>query len=291
MDFIVNLTTIYGQSGMAWLEGLPKLQAQLTKQWNLSKLVPCTDLSYNMVLAGWRNEEPIILKIGIDLLAIQREYTAIKAFYGHGLVELLDADLDKGALLITRAVPGMSLVSLFPDSDDRALSIACDLVKNLHKAPIPAANSFPNLTEWLSIIDKDWDMPIDHLQQARVFKNDLLRNSSTQVLLHGDVHYANILSDNDRWVVIDPKGVLGDPLYDSTGALLREPFEPMMALPDIVGMLRRRIAFVAQYFNVKQQQIWKWTYVQNVMSICWSLEDGQDVTAKLNFLEILYQCR
>src|SRR5579863_8795964 len=118
MDLIVNLTTIYGQSGMAWLEGLPKLQAQLTKQGNLSKLVPCPDLSYNMVLAGWRNEEPIILKIGIDLPAIQREYTAIKAFNGHGLVELLDADLDKGALLITRAVPGMSLVTLFPDSDD-----------------------------------------------------------------------------------------------------------------------------------------------------------------------------
>ena len=203
----------------------------------------------------------------------------------------MNADLDKGAILITRAIPGNTLVTLFPDSDHKALGIACRLVRLLHQTIVPIGHKFLHLSEWLSIIDKNWDIPKEQLQLARNLKNDLLSNSQTQVLLHGDVHYANILSDGIDWVIIDPKGVIGDPLYDMTGALLREPFKQIMNLPDIPKMLRHRMDFVAQYNNSNMQQIWAWTHVQTVMSICWSLEDGQDVNMKLKFLNILMTLR
>jgi len=287
IDFKDNIILIYGEKGKDWLENLQNLQKILAEQWGLRDLSPCKDLSYNYVVSGWQDKSPIILKIGCNLLEVQQEYDSIRAFNGHGLIELLNADLDKGAILITRAIPGNTLTTLFPDMDDKALGIACGLVMLLHKATTPAMHKFPLLSEWLSIIDKEWDIPKEQLQLARNLKNDLLRNSQTDVLLHGDVHYANILSNGDDWVVIDPKGVIGDPLYDITGALLREPFKQMMALPDIPGMLQHRILFVAQYCNVSVQQIWAWTFVQTVMSICWSLEDGQDVSLKRKFLDIL----
>lgn len=287
MEFLENINITYGNQGRIWLDSLPHLVTKLATKWNLRDLIPCEDLSYNYVMSGWRNDLPIILKIGIDIPAMQQECAAIRAFNGHGLINLLEADLDQGAIVITRAVPGKTLVSLFNDADDKALGIACNLARQLHKANIPSDHKFPMLSEWFSIIDQNWDLPNQKLQLARNLKNDLINKSKTNVLLHGDLHYANILSDGNDWVVIDPKGVIGDPLYDMTGALLREPFKQMMELSDMAGMLQHRIEFVAQYCNVSVQQIWAWTFVQTVMSICWSLEDGQDVSLKRKFLDIL----
>jgi streptomycin 6-kinase len=287
MDFIENIQLIYGTKGVDWLDNIPDLAAILAAKWNLRDLVPVEDLSYNYVMSGWRDDVPVILKIGIDLPAIQQEYFAILAFNGHGIIQLLESDLNQGAILITRAVPGKTLISLFPSADDKALGIACGLAKKLHRAIIPANHKFPLLSEWLSIIDQNWELPTEKLQLARNLKNGLINNSETNVLLHGDLHYANILSDGDDWVVIDPKGVIGDPLYDVTGCLLREPFKQMMGLPDVEARLQHRMMFVADYLKTDLKQIWAWTYIQSVMSICWSLEDRQDVNLKRVFLDIL----
>lgn len=287
MDFIENVKLVYRDKGLLWLDNLPDLVSKLSTKWNLLDLVPCEDLSYNYVMSGWRDDLPIILKIGIDIPAIQQECSAIRTFNGHGLIKLLEADLDHGAILITRAVPGKTLVSLFHDADDKALGIACNLAIQLHKATIPSDHKFQLLSEWFSILDQNWELPTDKLQLARNLKNDLINNSKMKVLLHGDLHYANILSDSDDWVVIDPKGVIGDPMYDMTGCLLREPFKQMMGLPDVKGRLQHRMEFVAEYLKTDLRQVWAWTYIQSVMSICWSLEDGQDVGLKRKFLDIL----
>ncbi len=286
-EFEENIILIYGERGRKWLKSLPSLISQLSVQWGLRDLVPCEHLSYNYVLSGCQDNSTVILKAGVDIQAIQQECEAICAFKGHGLIELLNSDFDKGAILIARAIPGETLTTLFPSMDNEALGIACRLAECLHKAPVPVGHKFPHLSEWLSILDKDWDLPKEQLQLARNLKKDLLNNSLVNVLLHGDLHYANILSDGDDWLVIDPKGVMGNSLYDITGALLREPFKKVMELSNISGMLKNRMEFVAQYSGSDIKQVWAWTYVQTVMSICWSLEDGQDVILKQKFLDIL----
>src|SRR5690606_4671155 len=42
----------------------------------------------------------------------------------------------------------------------------------------------------------------------------LFDRPTAQLPLHGDLHHDNILSSARGWLVIDPKGVLGDPAYD-----------------------------------------------------------------------------
>ncbi len=180
---------------------------ELTNLWGLSSLQPYADLSYNFTLFGFQNEKPIVLKLSLDELSLEREVMALKAFKDFVAVSVLD--YQKNAILLQRAMPGTSL-----KGNPNAIEVACNLIKNLNKAPIPIQHHFPNVLDWLVILDKPWKMPIDYLETARSLKDQLLKNSSCQVLLHGDLHQNNILSHEGEWLIIDPKGIIGFPINE-----------------------------------------------------------------------------
>lgn len=288
-EFETNIRLIYGEKGEQWFASLPSLMAHMVALWNLRELIPYPGLTYNYVAKGWQGERPIALKLSIDDLTFQHEYAALRAFKGYGVIPLLDVNVSERALLLHQAVPGSTLLSLFPTKDERALDIACRQAKRLHQAPIPNNYSFPFLSHQLKILDAPWDLPSLQLNVARQLKEELLGDPTPLVLLHGDFHYNNVLLDGDKWIVIDPKGVVGHPLYDMAGCLLREPFDVLMKQPDVPGLLRTRLQIVSHATASPLQKVWAWLYVQTVQSICWSLEDRQDVTLKREFLEILEQ--
>ena len=50
--------------------------------------------------------------------------------------------------------------------------------------------------------------------------SELLSSAGEPMLLHGDLHHYNILAaERQPWLAIDPKGVVGDPVYE-TGVFL-----------------------------------------------------------------------
>src|SRR5665647_1430586 len=135
---------------------------------------------------------------------------ALEAFSGYGAVSVLG--IQNNALLLQRLVPGKSLQEHVPQGCLKAIEIACHAMKKLHRAPVPQEGHFPHIRDWLSILDKDWSIPSAHIQRARKLKQQLLQTHASPVLLHGDLHRDNILSNGDGWVVIDPKGVIGFPI-------------------------------------------------------------------------------
>jgi streptomycin 6-kinase len=281
----------YGTSAKAWLHDLPNITLLLSELWNLHDLKVHENLSFNYVLDGFQNDKAIILKIGIDQRAVSNEAAALTAFQDHGVVKLLAEDLSQGALLLEKLTPGQTLKNLFPHSDALAIDIACDMIEQLHGAPIPANNNFPTLSQWFQVIDKDWDLPQQYLSLARSLKNTLLNSPEHDVLLHGDLHFDNILSNKDKWVVIDPKGVIGNPIYDKIGCLLREPLVELLQVNDIYALLNTRIKVISQHSKLDPQAILDWTYLQTVMAICWCLEDNQDTSKMLKFLEVIAALR
>ena len=206
-----NIVKIYGKRGEGWLDGLPRRIEQLQHSWGLSGLKPFPNLSYSYVLAGLQGNVPVILKLSPDANLIDKEAMALNAFEGFGAVSVLGCE--EGVLLLERAVPGDLLKSSLPK--EKRIEIACKVIDKLHQAPIPSKEGFPSIEEWLAAIDKEWDLPKDHLKRARKLKNKLLKkDSGRKILLHGDLHQENILSNGNSWVVIDPKGVIGDPIHE-----------------------------------------------------------------------------
>lgn len=271
--FESNILSLYSEKGGLWLNDLPNLIIQLAATYGLSNLKPVNNLSYNYVLSGFQGPQPIILKLGLDIDGFKREAAALMAFSGFGAVEILSEN--NGLLLLECAVTGVSLKSHFPENDDEAINIAANLIKRLHKAPISSSYPFPHIKDWLEALDGDLEIPVQRLQKARKIRNKLLKKAAPDVLLHGDLHQDNILENGNDWVIIDPKGVIGEPAYE-VAAFIRNPIPELLNRADALNVIRKRVTRFAELFELPECRIIDWCFVQAVLAWAWALEDGCD---------------
>jgi streptomycin 6-kinase len=253
-----------------WLAELPELIVQIKATYELSALTPVKNLSYNYVLSGFKGNQPIILKLGPDIDGLKREAVALRAFTGFGVVKTLAAS--DGMILLEHAVSGISLKSYFPEKDNDAIRTCAECLKRLHEASIPHTHTFPHIKDWLAVLDKDWEIPTPYLKKARQLRDSLLQTSTKDVLLHGDLHHDNILQQGNDWVVIDPKGVIGEHAYE-VAAFIRNPI-PKLLEHDIAGdIIDNRIARFSKILALPAQRILDWCFVQAVLSWIWTVED------------------
>jgi streptomycin 6-kinase len=146
---------------------------------------------------------------------------------------------------------------------------------------------FPSIKDWLKALDKDLDIPLLYLSKARVLRDGLLKTSSDEVLLHGDLHHDNILQNGNDWVVIDPKGIVGESCYE-VAAFIRNPIAELLDSANAPSILKARIAEFARMTNLAEKRIRDWCFVQAVLSWSWALEDDGNPSYFIRFLEALH---
>jgi len=151
--FHSNIINIYGEKGKAWLAELPAIVSAISSRLDVRDLKAVTNLTYNYVLSSFQGDNPMILKLGLDHEALNREAFALKCFAGCGAVHVLAED--KSMLLLERAVPGTSLKSYFPDQEHESIEIAYRVMKKLNQARIPEHHNFPHVQDWLTALDKE----------------------------------------------------------------------------------------------------------------------------------------
>ena len=268
-----NLINLYGQKGKKWLDDLPKLIRQVEATYGLSTLKPVKNVNYNYVMSGFQDDQPIILKLGIDIDGFKREAHALMALSEFGVVDVLSEH--NGLLLQRRAVSGVSLKSYFPAKEDEAINIAVSVIKRLHKAPIPCKHKFPHVKDWLAVLDSNLNIQTEYLQKARQLRDDLLRTSGKDILLHGDLHHDNMLQNGNDWLVIDPKGVIGEPAYE-VAAFIRNPIPELLTYENTPSIIHHRIIRFAECLDYPERRIINWCFVQAVLAWAWALEDRCD---------------
>lgn len=267
-SFEKNILSIYPERGKAWLADLPKKIEKIASLWELERLHPFSNLSYNYVLKGYQKDTPIVLKISLDERSLDQEANALIAFRDFGAVKVLSRT--KEALLLQRAVPGHLLKTQFPKNDPQRIEIACDVAKRLHQAPLPETHHFPSIHDWLKTLDQPWNLSRSHLERARKLKKSLLNTEGPSVLLHGDLHPDNILSNGNEWLIIDPKGVIGDPIHE-VWAFVEDP--------------KNDLSFISKYFHYEYARVVQWYYVHVVLAACWQVEDHLDPSLFMNLAE------
>jgi streptomycin 6-kinase len=277
-----NILSIYGKKGQQWLDDLPKLITQVEATYGLSNLKPVEALSYNYVLSGFQGSKAVTLKLGLDIDGFKREASALMAFEGSGVVQVFSENT--GLLLLECAVPGVSLKFHFPEKDDEAINITANVIKRLQKAPIPSTHAFPHIKDWLEALDGDLKIPVQTLQKAREIRDKLLKTAEPDVLLHGDLHHDNILQNGNDWVVIDPKGVIGEPAYE-VATFIRNPMPELLTHDDAPNIIHNRITRFAELLELPSQRILDWCFVQAVLSWVWAIEDSCDDAYSKNLTE------
>ncbi len=291
--FHSNIISIYGEKGKAWLAKLPQLVSAISLRMDLRDLKEVTNLTYNYVLSGFQGDNPIILKLGLDHKALTREAYALRCFEGCGAVNVLAED--KGMLLLERAVHGTSLKSYFPTNENESIEIVCNVIQKLHQANIPVTHNFPHIRDWLTALNchceglsmkqsragslrfaRD-DVLLNYLQKARKLRNQLLQTAKPDVLLHGDLHHDNILQNGENWLVIDPKGVIGEAAYE-VAAFIINPIPELPHHADAPNIIFKRITHFVKIMELPSQRILDWCFVQAVLAWVWSIEDSCDTS-------------
>jgi streptomycin 6-kinase len=255
-EFIDNITGIHGEVGRKWLNNLDDIVANLAQRWNLRDLKPFDNLKFNYALYGFQNDAPIVLKIGLEYELLEKEANILKFFENHGAMELIDST--EGALLLRRAVPGNSLMEYFLDSKDESIEIAANVIQKLHSRHEISLNGiskeFTPLEELLNDLHKKCDIPDHFILKAQRIAGHLLKTTTQQTVMHGDLHHDNILRDGDGWKIIDPAGVVGEPVYEIASFMIN-PIDKIWKCENAVSIMTNRVEKFSRLLNVDSQRI------------------------------------
>jgi streptomycin 6-kinase len=275
-----NVPSMVGSEGQAWLDQLPGLLRELSKRWGISIDAPFPDVWFNYVAPARRRDgSRAVLKVGFPHPELFTEIDALRLYNGRGAVQILEIDEEKAAFLLERLEPGKQLSSL--EDDAEATRIAAAVMRQL-RPPIPRKHRFPTVADWANRgfrkLRAEFDggtgpFPRGLVEEAEMVFAELLPSMAEAVVLHGDLHHGNILSAHRApWLTIDPKGVVGEPAYE-TGSLLRNPFPQLLDYPDVGRVLSRRIDILAHELGFERERIRRWGLAQAVLSAWWSFED------------------
>jgi len=258
-NFEKNIISIYGNLGKSWLTNIPAIVQKLANKWQLTDLTyPSPEiLSFNFIAFAKLDKQKVVLKISPRTEDLKREALSIQAFAGNGMVQLIA--FNDQALLLQRAIAGISLKETYMNDRQAKVKISCEVMRNLLKAEMPSQRSdFMSLNARFAPIFQDFALPQEYLLKAQKFFNQLTVKYQETNLLHGDLHAYNIISNKDGWLAIDPKGLIGHPIIEACCFI--EDFE-------------KDTAFIANFFGFELQDLRQIYYSHIILATCWMLED------------------
>lgn len=191
---------------------------------------------------------------------------------GHGAAQVFAHD--DNAVLLERAEGAKSLIEMtHRGKDEEATRIICRVTKQLHE--YESAQAAPNLvplTRWFrSLLQKSGDTDYIFAASVKTAQKLLANPQLPEVILHGDIHHANILDFEQRgWQAIDPKGLRGERGFDYANIFCNPDFETAND-PEI---FRKRVAIVADEANLERTRLLEWILAWAGLSATWLIEDG-----------------
>ena len=277
-----------GPAGKAWLESLPRLVLDSLDRWTLTPervFEPGGRLS--LVLYVRRDDgSPAVLKLGLPSPETDPEYAALAHWDGRGAVRLFEAAPEDRAMLLERLHGEVPLRSL---AEAKAMLEAAGTLQRLWVAP-PEQHSFTTVpdrvAELCGQLRDRRDLVADQelrplLDEALAVADELLADSTEQVLLHGDFHHGNVLAaERSPWLAIDPKPLVGERAYDLAW-LAQDRLETLAGVPGPQAAARRRLQRLSDAVDVDRDRLRGWTLFRTVEAGVWSLEVGDTRQAAL----------
>jgi streptomycin 6-kinase len=278
-EFKNIIISVNGKTGEKWLAGFDGLIDYCIHKWQF-RLLPAKKLSYNFVAPViFGDGSKAILKLGVPGRAIISEIAALKAFNGAGFCKLLDAEPEKGIMLLENMEPGAPL-NIIRD-EIATTKIVAGLIKYMQKVNPISAYPFQTSSDWYNDLVDLYDrfgniIPVELFTNAIAAYQSLQTHQQEQRLLHGDLHQENILSaGSGKWKAIDPKGIIAETACELIPCLMND-----LQGKDITATLSDRINVLAEELKIDKMRIIKWGAFRSVLSVYWKIEDCLPITSE-----------
>jgi streptomycin 6-kinase len=288
-----TIRRVHGPAGEQWLTALPTHLDQWRERWALSLDEPFENLSYNLVIPGRTIDGlRVVLKMGVPCQELLTEAAALRAYQGEGAVRLLDDDAERGALLLERITPGSPLYEL--RAGPEAARAAAQLMRELWRTP-PAEHLLPAIAVWFRAFERLRSsfgggvdsFPPELISRAERTFTELEASSEGSVLLHGDLHHANILFSDERgWVAIDPKGIVGDRGYE-VGSFMLNQLPAGASAAEVATIFAERLSIFEDELKIERERLRRWAFCHAVLSALWSAEEGDEWQGTLRLAQLL----
>ncbi|HZX06677.1 aminoglycoside phosphotransferase family protein [Kribbella sp.] len=265
-----------GAAGEAWLAELPGIVEGLLDQWSLQR---DGDVLHGQVGVVVPVEGDAVLKVSFPHPGNVHEPDAFEAWGGRGAVKLYERDDARYAMLLERVH-----ASTLAAHGGAAAAIAGDVLRQL---TVPAPDGLPRMSdkadEWCEELLKD-AAELDHplpavvVDQAVAVVDELCR-VQPETLVHGDFHARNILrADREPWLVVDPKGYVGDPGFDAAIFLRTRAYylfiDDGLVGAELLRSLQAELDEFAAASGVDADHIRRWTQLIAVQASFWGRRHG-----------------
>jgi len=259
----------------AWLRSVSSTLGEWCRTWQieLEQIEPPD--TFNVVLFGHSQKVgDVVLKISPPTFESLAELEAVRQASGPGFARLIDADPSISLIMLERIRPGFMLQDAGL-SDDEATRTGAAKMREFWREP-QVVNDLIPLERWAKELlthhpRKHPRAPADLLAIGKDIAHELLSSPTSRTMLHGDLHHQNILLDeHDRWITIDPKGLIGERGYD-IATWMMNPWGILLQ-DDYVDIGNRRLDIFAEVLGEDRDRLAKWAVFHAALSLCWSLE-------------------
>lgn len=273
-----------------WLDAVPRRFSDLLDEWELTR--DGSDLWHGfcslVAPVVTADGERAVLKISFDGDDESvHEGLALQRWHGDGTVRLLRADPHRRALLLER-LERRDLTEVW---DLEACEIVASLYPKLHQPAFPQLATITSfVSRWLDELaaqPQDIPIPPRYREQALSLGRDLVSDpASVGVVIHGDLHYENVLAappenaaERGEWLVIDPKPMSGDPHYE-LAPMLWNRYDELTG--DVRDGVRRRFHALVDHAGLDEERARDWVVVRMILNANWAVEDAQRVGRDLD---------
>lgn len=262
-----------GDAGRQWLASLDDLLSDCQRMFGLAPVDHQQFLqggSESLVLPVIQEGtgHAAILKLLVPTGEPTRELMVYRLAAGQGYARLLDADEDRGAMLLERLGP-----SLGSQSKDVSSQIQVLVTAMMRGWTISVPDNHGLLTgdeklSWLADYIRErlpgTEQPLRETVEAYLEERMDVHAAGNSRLVHGDGHADNLLmrTDTDDFVWVDPDGLFAEPACDLAVSMREWNDEYLEA--DIGHAVISRCTLLSELTEVSPRSIWQWGAIERV---------------------------
>jgi len=260
----------HGDKSEDWLSDIYGRIEKYAELWELSQLAFMeTDTDCPLFSCDSAVHGACIFKICLTEPEFETGVNCLRVYDGTAYVKLYAYDLTDYVVLLERVTPGNQMWDV-EDFRERARLFA-EIVKDL---PIlwDGYGKFPTYRMQMedlriTLIDLgDREKALFYLDEALRIYDELKQNYNRKYMLHGDLHQYNILlNSKGGYTIIDPKGVVDDPVMETARYLMNES-------PCGAEKIREIISIISSIIGIPKEDITKSMFIDAALGQCWNLD-------------------